>query len=75
MRIHSSRTKIVRRMMMTEKLEGDERGRKLLKKRRRLAAPPLPRKKKHPLGKRKRRGLEMSQLKRLSPACVVCATP
>ena len=75
MRILSSRTKIVKRMTMTEKLEGDEGGKKLLKRRRRLAAPPLPRKKKHQLGKRKRRGLEMSQLKRLSPAYVVCATP
>ena len=75
MRILSSRTKIVKRMTMTEKLEGDEGGRKLLKKRRRLAAPPLPRKKKLQLGKRKRRGLEMSQLKRLSPAYVVYATP
>ena len=92
--------KIVRKMKMRGKREGDAEGLKLLKRKRtRLAASPpalmkvmmvLEKRRrngpeirlmmqskqllmKHPL-KRKRRG-EMSQLKRLSLACVVCATP
>lgn len=92
--------KIVRKMKMRGRREGDAEGLKLLKRKRtRPAASPLALMKvmmvlekrrrngpeirlmmqskqllmKHPL-KRKRRG-EMSQLKRLSPACVVCATP
>ena len=84
-------------MTLIEKLEGDEEGKKLLKRRRtRLAAWPPAQTKvmmvhakrrrkgpeirlialnrqppmRNPL-KRKRRGQEMSRLRKLSPACVV----